>query len=151
MTSKIKTFFDEVGKWFKKLFGSTTWEKQVSAAIGYIAPGLELIIGLVAGSAAEAAVQLVITQIQNGLATLATIVSGAVSAPSANSYQAAVAALNSIKANFASLLSLAEIKDSATQEKLTEIVNPLIAEVDAMLENLPSLATSAPTPAPAAG
>ena len=143
--SKVSTFFSEVGKYFKKLFGSTTWEKQVSATISYVSPLLDTVIALTAGAPAAAAVQLVINEIQKGLATLATVVSGAVSAPSTSGYQTAINALNSIKTNVQSLLTVAEVKNPTDQAKLADIVDTFVGELDAVLENVPTDAPSAPS------
>ena len=145
MTSKVKTFFEDIGHWFKELFGSTTWEKQLLSMLRYAAPLITEIATLIGGAAAGAAVQSVLTQIQSGFATLASLSSGAVAAQSSNVYQTALNELNLLKSNLAQLLTVADIKDAALQQKITGYVNTIVAELDAAIESIPQSLASATT------
>lgn len=140
MTSKITSFFSEVGKWSKKLFGSTTWEKQVSSVISYVAPILETVLALVAGGPTATAVGAVVSQIQNDLATLGAVVSTAQANGTGTPYQTAQSILNSIKTNASQILAAADIKDTAKQQQITALINGFVAEIDAALTALPATA-----------
>lgn len=149
----IGTFFHRVGSAFKKLFGSSTWEKQAASAISYVAPLLETIVGLTAGGSAQAEVTSVVTTVQTDLATVAAVIDGGQSSD-AHGTQVVINALTSVKTNLSGLLSVAAIKNSDKQAAITSAVNLVVGEVDAMLGSLPApvpppnTATPAPTPAP---
>ena len=67
----IKSFFESVGSEIEKLFKSvvsSSWEQKASATIKYVAPLVETIVQLAAGTAAAAAVTGVINQVQADLA-----------------------------------------------------------------------------------
>lgn len=145
----IGSFFHRVGAAFKKLFGSSTWEKQAASAISYVAPLLETIVGLSAGSAAQAEVTSVVTTVQTDLATVAAVIDGG-TVSDAHGAQVVINALTSVKSNLSGLLEVAAIKNSDKQAAITSAVNLIVGEVDAMLGSVPARATpTAPAPAPA--
>jgi hypothetical protein len=133
----MKKFFERVEAAFKKLFGSTTWEKTASATITYVAPLLETIVQLTAGSAAETVTAGVVATVQSDLATLSAVVDGATATPPANELAAATEALTSIQTNFGSLLAAAEVKNSGKVTEITAVANTIIGEVEAILGNIP--------------
>lgn len=139
----MKKFWHRLEAALKKIFGSTTWEKTTSGIITYVAPLLETLIALTAGGPAAALATSIINTVQTDLATVSAVVSGATATPPANELQAAVGALNSIKANLGQLLAAAEIKNSGKQAEITLAVNTIVGEIDACLENVPALATPA--------
>jgi hypothetical protein len=139
----VKKFWSRVEAAFKKLFGSTTWEKTASATISFVAPLLETIVGLAAGGPAATIVANIVATVQSDLATVSAVVTGATQTPPANEIQACLNALGSIKANFAALLAAAEVKNSAEATKITAVANTIIGEIDAILENLPASWSSA--------
>jgi hypothetical protein len=124
----------------KKMFGSTTWEKTASSTLLYIAPLIETISGLAAGGPAETIVTAVINKVQAALGTLSVVISGAATTPTASDMAAAVAALNSIKTNLSSLLQVAEVKSAPKSAEITEAVNTVIGEVDAIASNVSTAA-----------
>jgi hypothetical protein len=140
----IGSFFHSVGAAFKKLFGSSTWERTAASTITYVAPLLETIVQLAAGSAAEQAVAKVIATVQSDLATVAAVVDGTASG-TPHGTAVVVSALGSIKTNLSGLLSLAEVKNSGKVSQITTAVNLIVGEADAMLGAMPG-ASSAPPP-----
>jgi hypothetical protein len=146
--SAIGTFFDKIGSTLKKLFGSTTWEKQVQGVITYVAPIVETIIGLMDPAVAPL-VSGIIGTVEADLATVSTVVSGATVPAGSTSAAAVASALNSVKTNLASLLAMAEVKNSSTSAGVTAAVNLIVNEMDAALTNLPSTTTAGTAPAAA--
>lgn len=145
----LSTFFHKVGSAFKKLFGSSTWEKTASSTITFVAPLLETIVGYVAGSGAENTVKGIIGTVQSDLATIAAVVDGG--QVDAHGTAVVVSALNSVRANMSGLLNLAEVKNSDKQAAITTAVNLVVGEVDAMLGALPAAqAVNTVAPAPPA-
>jgi hypothetical protein len=142
----VKKFWNKVESAFKKLFGSTNWEKTASAVITYVAPLLELLVGLAAGGPAETLVAGIVNTVQADLATVAAVVNGATATPPANELAAVTNALNSVKANLPALLTAVEVKNSAKSTEIASTANTIIGEVEAILANMP---TAAATPATA--
>ena len=143
LTSAMKTFFHKVEAAMKKLFGSTSWEKTVSATLTYTGPMLELLVGLAAGGPAAAIVTRVVNTVQADLGTVAAVVNEATETPSANEMAAAISALNSIKANLPQLLTAAEVKNSTKATEIAATSNTIIGEVEAILANIPAAAVPA--------
>lgn len=137
----IKSFFEKVGDELKKLFGSTNWEKQTQAVITYVAPVLDTILTF-ADPSIEPIVSGVIAKVQADLAAVSAAVSGA-AVPAGSTASAAVqAAMGSVKTNLTSLLSVAEVKNSAKVTQITAAVNTIVSEIDACLTYLPSAVSS---------
>lgn len=134
------SFFHKVESAFKKLFGSTTWEKTVSSTLTYVGPLLELLVGLAAGGPAETLVTGIVNTTQTDLATVAAVVTGATATPPANEMAAVTSALNSIKANLPQLLTAADVKNSTKSTEITATTNTIIGEVEAILANIPAAA-----------
>lgn len=119
----------------------STWEKKASSTITFVAPLLETIVGLVAGSGLEKTVAGIIGTVQSDLATIAAVVDGG--QIDAHGTAVVASALNSVKANLSGLLQVAQIKNSDKQAAIMSTVNLIVGEVDAMLDALPA----APPPA----
>jgi hypothetical protein len=139
----VKKFWQRVESVFKKLFGSSKWEKTALSVISYIAPILETIIALAVGGPAAAIVTNAIEMAKTDLATMAAVVDGATGTPPPNELQLFVQAENSIRANLGGLLQLAEIKNSGKQAEITNAVNLIVGELDAAVQNLPGAAAPA--------
>jgi hypothetical protein len=137
-------FWQKVEAAFKRLFGSTSWEKTASAVITYCGPLLTELVQLSAGGPAAALVQGLQNTLQSDLATVSAVVTGATSTPSGSALQTALNALNSIKANLSGLLTAADVKNSTNAATITGIADTLLGEVEAILENAPSLTAAAP-------
>jgi hypothetical protein len=133
-------FWHKVEAAFKKLFGTTTWEKTTSSVLTYLGPLVVTLIGLAGGPAAAAAAAAILATVQNDLATLSAVVEGATATPAPNELATAKNALASIRTNLPQLLDLAEVKNSANASKITSVVNTVISEVDAIAENIPATA-----------
>ena len=136
--TKTKTsFFHKAEAVFKRLFGSATWEKTVSSTLTYVAPLLELLVGLAAGGPAETLVTGIVNTTQSDLATVAAVVTGATATPPANEMAAVTNALNSIKANLPQLLTAVEVKNSTKSTEITATASTIIGEVEAIFSNIP--------------
>jgi hypothetical protein len=138
----MKKFWYKVEDAFKKLFGSTTWEKTASSVLTYLAPLLETLVALTAGGPAAALATGIVDTLQSDLATVAAVVNGANATPPANELAAVIQALESIETKLAALLTAAEIKNSTNAAKITAVVNTIVGEVEAILENIPKAAAT---------
>jgi hypothetical protein len=138
----VKKFWHRIEAAFKKLFGSSNWEKTASAVITYAAPIIETIVSLAAGGPAEVLVARVVSTIQGDLATMSAVVDGATGTPPANELQVFVNAANSIKSNLTSILASAEVKNSAKQAAITAAVDTIVGELDACVANMPAIAAA---------
>jgi len=136
----MKKFWERVEAAYKKMFGSTSWEKTASSVLTYVAPVAETLVALTAGGPAATLVAGVVAAVQNDLATVSAVVSDATATPPANELAAATNALNSIKSNLSSLLNAADVKNSAKATEVTAAVNTVIGEVEAMLQAIPAAA-----------
>lgn len=132
----LKTFFSSVEAELKKLFISDSWEMKVQSTILYVAPILETIVSLVDPVAAPAVASVVRT-IQSDLATVSTVVQNAQVQPGTTAMATVSSALSSISTNLQSLLTAAEVKNSAKAAQITAVVTLLSGEVQAMISNLP--------------
>jgi hypothetical protein len=132
----MKKFWDKVETAFKKLFGSTTWEKTASSVLTYVGPLLETLVALTDPAIAPLVTSIVNT-VRSDLATVYAVVSGATATPPTNELQAVTNALGSIQTNLAALLSAAGVKNSANAAKITAVVDTIIGEVQAIAENIP--------------
>lgn len=131
------SFFDKVGSELKKLFGSTTWEKQAQGVITYVAPLLETVLAL-ADPPLAPLFQKVINTIQADLATVSAVVSGA-QVPAGSTTAATVkAALGSIQTNLSSLLADADVKNSTKATEITAAVTGITSEIDALASSMPA-------------
>jgi hypothetical protein len=138
--SKLGTFFSRVEGFFKKVFGSSKWEKTASTTIAIIAPLLETVLTLTAGAPAAALVAAVVATVQKDLAATAVLIDDvdAGGASVATGPQQIANLLNGIKANLGGLLSVAEVKNSAKIAEITTAVTTVTAEVDAILAAIPA-------------
>ena len=137
------SFFKGIENFFKKVFGSTNWEKTASTTLALVGPLTEEIVALSAGEPAAAEVQSIITEVQSDLALVSGVVSGATSATASPSLiSTAVNSLNSVKANLSGLLAAGHVKDPATCAKVTGLVNTIVGEVEAILSAMPKPAAA---------
>jgi hypothetical protein len=148
----LGSFFGKVWAEFKKLFGKEPQVAQVvRSVITYVAPVLETVVTLAAGSAAGTIVTNVINNVQADLATVSTVIQQGTVAPGSTAEASIIAALNSVKSNLGTLLTDADVKNSAKAAEITSATNLIIGEVEAALTNLvPTSTTPAPAPTAAA-
>lgn len=144
------SFFGGIENFFKKLFGSTNWEKTASTTLALIAPLTEEIVAEAAGEPAEAEVQSIVTQAQSDLALVSGIVSDAKGVASPTLVQTAVDTLESVKSNLSGLLTAGHIKDPAKLSKISGITKTIIGEVEAILGAIPKPAAPSAPAAPVA-
>jgi hypothetical protein len=135
---KKPSVFKRVEAFFKKAFGSTSWEKTVSATLTYTAPVLETVVALTAGEPAAALITGIVREVQTDMAVVAVTVDDAQSPAGTTAPASAVNVLGSIKTNLASILAGGHIEDPKTLTAVTGVVDKVIGEVDAMLENAPT-------------
>ena len=132
------SFFDKIGRFFKKVFSTTSWEQTASATITVVAPLLETVVALVAGAPAEALVANVVSEIQSDLAASTVLIQDAALGNGTTSTKTAIQSiLTAVQTNLKSLENMAEIKDAATQAKVTAAVSAIGAEITAILTAIP--------------
>jgi hypothetical protein len=137
----ISTFFEKIGHDLKEIFTSTTWEQKTLAAIAYSEPFLVGMLDLVDPTIAPL-VSSVLAAVTSDLGTVKNVVSQGTVAPGSSAATEVVSALNSVKSNLSSLLTDADVKNSANVAKITAAVNLVNGEVDAILDEAPSPAPS---------
>ena len=127
------TFLAKFKAIFKKLFGSLpTWDKAASAALTVISP---LIVGLLAitDPAVLPVVTPILAKVQVDLATAATLIADAQATPTL------VGILGDILTDLPSILELAQVKSSSSATKITTDVDAVVAELQAILADLPAI------------
>jgi hypothetical protein len=127
-----KSFFSKLESFFKKVFGSSTWERTAETAITITAPLLETLVALTAGEPAAAALTGVIKQAENDLAGTAVLLQQAQLGDGTAKTQA-TNMIAAVDTNLQTLLTDAQIKDPATLEKVTAVVNTVSGELQAIL------------------
>jgi hypothetical protein len=149
----IKSFFVKVGEEVETLFKhAAAVETKIQQAVLYVAPFAVELIDLVDPAVAPVAAP-IIKAIEGGLASLSVVSKGVTIVPGSSESQIALAAINSVNTNIASLLATAQVKDPATITKATELSNLITGELDAVANGLttatpPPAATSTVPPAP---
>src|SRR5277367_4466590 len=132
MANSVVTFFEKVGGWLKKLFTNTTVEHKILAVISYVAPLVEGIIAF-ADPAASPIVNRIITLVQSDLATVTAVVDGAKVTAGTPAAATVIQALTSVQANLGTLLTDADVKNSAKFQQIEASANVIIGEVEAAL------------------
>jgi hypothetical protein len=129
----IKSIFEKVISVFEKLFKETPkFEQAASAALTVIAPLVETIL-IVAGEEPLAAViENVVSQIKTDLAAAAALVETSGATPTLSSV------LQATLVNLKSLLTAGDIKDPATLQKVTAVVETIVAELQAIISAFPA-------------
>jgi DNA-binding phage protein len=133
------TFFSKVEAWFKKVFTNFPgWATVASSTLNYVAPLLETVLALTAGTPVEAEVATIISKIQADLGVAAVAVENAVTSTSLTN------ALASIESNLPTLLTTVQVTDPTTVTKVTAVVTEILDEVKAVIAAIPAVVT-APT------
>lgn len=142
VTNIFESLFSKIKSIFKKLFGMEPKIAQaISATITVVAPLLETILIVLGDAPVAAIVSDIVETIQTDLAAATALVQSSGATPTLTGV------LNAVVTNLNSILSAADVKDPVTLEKLTTIVNTLVAEIQAILIELPAIKNP---PAPAA-
>jgi hypothetical protein len=148
-TSKVKTFFDHIGEWFQDHLGNAaTFEKTAATAISVAEPLLDTLLALAVGEPFAAKVQAIANQVVNDLNNTSAILKGA----EATGGMTVTSLLTSVQTNLGTLLADADIKSSAKSAEITDVVNTLSGEVEAILtaaSATPPAPVAVPAPAPA--
>ena len=132
----IGSFFKKVGEEVESLFKhAASIETKIQQTVLYIAPFAIELIDIAFPQVSDEAAP-IIKAIEGGLGTLSTVAKGASIAPGSSESAIALAAVNSVNTNIAGLLSLAQIKDPATQTKATQLSNLITGELDAVANGL---------------
>lgn len=130
------SFFKKIGQWLEAKFKNVpTIEVQISSAVNYCVPYVEMLDTLVAPEVAVV-VNPILDKIKTGFAALAVTITGSTVAGGAAAAVKSIAA--SITINIASLESAMQIKDAATQQKITAIVTLLNGEITDIVAGLPA-------------
>lgn len=139
----IGSFFKKVGEEVESLFKhAASIETKIQQTVLYIAPFAVELIDIAFPQVSDVAAP-IIKSIEGGLGTLSTVAKGASIAPGSSESAIALAAVDSVNTNIADLLTLAQIKDPATQTKATQLSNLITGELDAVAGGLGAPATPA--------
>jgi hypothetical protein len=150
--SKIGTFFHGIKSFFEKLFGSAHLGRTISGTIKIAAPLVESIVEMTAGEGASNEIKSIVNEVQGDLAAAATLATSVTAEPDSANLVKVETILNGVKSNLGAILSAGHIKNAATVDKVTNVVNLVTGEIEAILSELPTAAALAPaTPVPAAG
>lgn len=141
MTNIFESLFSKIKSIFKKLFSMEPKLAQaISATITVVAPLLETILVVIGDAPVAVVVSGIVEKIQTDLAAATALVETSGATPTLTSV------LNSVITNLNTILTAADVKDPATQEKLTTIVNTLVAEIQAILVEIPVITNPIPAP-----
>jgi hypothetical protein len=131
MANPIVTEFEKIGKWFQGIFKKLpAWNVVALSALNVAAPLVETVVDL-ADPAAGAILTPILTTIQAKFGTAASLLG------SANVTNLSTT-LQSIMTDLPTLLSLADVKDEASQAKATAAVTTLTSELQAIIAAIPA-------------
>lgn len=142
LASGIKTAFDDVFNFFKRLVTTNTWQTIFKAAVQTAANLVEQLLDAAKDSTAASAVQSIVAQVIQDLAVLTGLVSNYNSATHATFVSQAQAILTVISSNLNSILELADIKDSSLLSTITSIVGDVAAGLSGLLALVPTPSTA---------
>lgn len=135
MANEVVTFFERLGSKLKSLFKKLpAAEVQISSTVNYIAPFLEELDTLADPELAPV-VNPVIDKIKVGLAALATTITDSSASGKAN----VVSIAASLSTNATALESAFQVKNPATQEKVTGIIKLVSGEIAAVQAQITAL------------
>ena len=103
--------------------------RVISSTLTYVAPLLESVVTLTAGSADGAAVATIIGVLQSDLGFVAVAIEDIVDATSISS------ALSAIESNLSNLLTLAKVTDPTTQTAITSTVDMVVNVIKAVISS----------------
>jgi hypothetical protein len=139
----VKSFFEKFETEFKDIFKATpTVAQRVQGFLPYVAAIAQTVIAIAAPADAPI-LNMVISKIQAATATAATVVQEGTPAPGSSALTALETALNSIKTNAASILSVASVKNSTTAATVTTDINDMVTDINLLLGALPMAAPPA--------
>lgn len=133
--------FKDIGGFFKKVFSSEqNWQKAASVTLTVAQPLVQTLLVLTAGPTVAEGEANIVKTIQADLNTVTSIVTTAGSNPSVGTI------LNAILANLKSVEAGVNIKDPTSQTAFTAITTTLVAEIEAVIEELPVIKGTTVTP-----
>jgi len=125
------SFFKNIETWFAKVFeDAPKWNVVALSALNIIAPIFETVFTLVDPAVAGIATP-IITQIQTDLGTTSQLLAS-------GNASGLTGLLNSIKANFATLLKEAHITDPASVSKANAAEATITSELEAIISSIPA-------------
>ena len=136
--------------WFKKVenFFATVLKKVPTVAqrtetfLPYVAGALQTILAI-ADPALSVVLGPIFSKVEAGLGTISAVVQDGTPAAGSSGVTILETALNSVKSNLASVLDLAEVKNSASQAKISAEITAVITDTDLLLGNLPTATPAA--------
>lgn len=132
----VKTFFEHIAEFLKDHLGSTaSFEHTAATALGVAEPLLNTLLALTAGEPIAAKVSTVVNSVITDLNNTQALLAGAEAGAADHSL---TGFLGSIKANLSTLLADADIKNSTKAAQITDVVNTVIGEVEAVAEAVPA-------------
>jgi hypothetical protein len=128
--SKVKSFFDHIGEWFKDHLGDAQSVEQTAVtALAVAAPLLNTLITLTAGAPIAAKVSAVVATVQTKLNSAIALLNGAEAGDPIHSVDGF---LGDVQTNLGALLTDVDIKNSTKAAQITSVVNTLIEEIEAV-------------------
>jgi hypothetical protein len=138
---KIKTFFDHIGEWFSSLGKSGNWMHKAALVIAVIRPLLTELVGLAAGTTAEAKVSATAAQVETDLNNAEAILTGAETTGTIT----LSGLLSSLQTNMSSLVSDAGVKNSTKSTEIISAAQTILGEIQAIAQAVPSDFQETPT------
>lgn len=124
------SFFTRVRTELKRLFvHAPGWEASAAATLTYLAPMVETVVTL-ADPAAAPLVNALIERVQSAMAAAAVVIKDAGPSPTLVTY------LNSVNSDLSQVMNATQVKDPATQAKITALVGTITGEVNAILQEI---------------
>ena len=149
MSFSFGTFFKSVGHWFEAHFGNVPQlEIQIASTVNYLVPFIITLDDLL-DPAYAGVIDPIILSIKMGLSALATTIRDS----SPNGKANVISILQSIQTNSKDLLTAFKVKDKASQDRATSLINLITNEAQAMETEFASQnpTVTASTPAIALG
>ena len=135
---EFKTFFENFGHVFKDIFKKApTYEQSAIAVVAYVAPALQIILGLL-DPAALPIVNPIISRVEANLAALKTITSSIQVAPGSSTSAGTQQVLAEIQSDMGAILGLAQVKNAAKFNQVETTVNGILAEVQLLVQTAPA-------------
>lgn len=133
------SFFKTAFNWLKKVFTNTDWTHAAQVSITIAGPLVETVAALAGGPAAGAEVTNIVNVVKTDFGVVSTTL-GQIQAGSTNVNTVTLLknTLGSIESNLKNLLTVADIKDTATKQTVTMTVDTIVGEIDAILESVPA-------------
>lgn len=150
----MKTFFQRIGAFFKKVFANSTVENEIITAMKVAGPMIAGVVGMCEGEAAQAEITSVVNEVVTDFAAACTLTQEVQAGTAPGGMASVQNILQDAQSNLGTLLTAGHIKNTATLQKVSITVNSVIGSIQGLLSSLSTVAAGAKTapvaaPAPA--